>query len=160
MSWDAAVLSQIGDSGAALCVIIISVLVLVRVLNPGLINARPGQISFALVMITSLLLLIIILVPSTSIGGYFGNTGLWCWIVDKNGTTARLRVGTEYALMWTALGTETLVYGFLLLCRLQFCHRRFSIARQFDAISLDAALGMFWYAVGTCTQASSVISIH
>ena len=160
MSWDAAVLSQIGDSGAALCVIIISVLVLVRVLKPGLINARPGQISFALVMITSLLLLIIILVPSTVIRRYYGNTDLWCWIVHRNGTTARLRVGTEYALMWAALGTETLVYGFLLLCRLPFCYGRFSIARQFDAISFDAALGMFWYAVGMSTQALFVMGIH
>jgi len=146
--WTAAVFEQIGDSGAALCVIIISVLVLLRVTTPWIMAAYPRQMSLALVVVTSLILLFIILVPATTLNPYYGNTGLWCWIVGKDGTKRRLRVGTEYALMWTALATETLVYGYLLLRKLAHHYHWFGITSPFDRITFGAALGMFWYAVG------------
>jgi len=65
---------QIGDSGAALCVIIISVLVLLRVTTPAILAEYPRQISLALVVVTSLILLLIILVPAKTIGAYYGDT--------------------------------------------------------------------------------------
>jgi hypothetical protein len=132
------VFEQIGDSGAALCVIIISILVLVRIMNPAILNRNPHKLSLVLVLITSLILLLIILVPATVLKRYYGDTDLWCWIVDRNPTTARLRFGTEYVLMWIALGTETVVYTYILLR-----------TSTFDDISFKAAIGMFWYAVGT-----------
>jgi len=140
-------LQQFGDSGAALCVMIISLLVLVRVTKPSLVTTRSRQISLTLVGLTSLILLFIILIPSTVIKGYYGDTDLWCWIVDINGTTSRLRIGTEYALMWSALAMETLVYGYLLLRKLAHRYHWFGITSPFDTITFNATLGMFWYAV-------------
>jgi len=141
------VFEQIGDSGAALCVIIISVLVLLRVTTPSIMVAYPRQMSLALVAATSFILLFIILVPATTLDACCGNTDLWCWIVGRNGTTERLRVGTEFALMWAALAAETLVYGYLLLRKLAHHYHWFGITSSFDKITLKATIGMFWYAI-------------
>ena len=111
---------------------------------------QPRQISLALVIFISLLLLFLVLVPSAVINGYLGvtDTGMWCWIVNMNGTTARLRVGTEYTLMWTALAADILVYGYLVIRKLGHKYHWFRTTSSFDAITFSAALGMFWYAVG------------
>jgi len=144
---------QIGNFGAALCVMIISLLVLVRITRPSLITTRPRQISLILVALTTLILILLILVPSTVIKGYYGDTDLWCWIVDKNGTTSRLRIGTEYALLWSALATETLVYGYFLLRKLAHTYHWFGITSpSFDSITFSATLGMFWYAVAYAVE--------
>ena len=99
-TWTTAAFRMIGDCGSALCVIAISGLVLARVIQPSLVTRRLRQTSLALVILTSLLLLSLILVPSTVINGYLGvtDTGVWYWIVDMNKITAGLHVGTEYAL--------------------------------------------------------------
>ena len=68
----------------------------------------------------------------------------------------RLRLGTEYALIWAALATETLVYGYLLLRKLAHNYHWFGITSSFDSITFSAALGMFWYAVGMFSLASVV----
>jgi len=146
--WNIAVFRLIGDSGSALCVMTISLLVLVRIVKPSLVATRSRQISLALVLAISLTLLLITLVPSTMVGGYFGISvnRIWCWIAD--GVPSGFLYGTEYGLMWVALVTETLVYGYLLLRKLAHNYHWFGITSSFDSLTFSAALGMFWYAVG------------
>lgn len=148
-------------TGAALCVIEISVLVLVRVMKPSLVTRWPRQISLGLVVFTSLVLLCLVLVPSTVISGFFGvsDSGITCWVVNKNETTTGLGIGIEYVLTWIACLTGTLVSGYLLLRKLARRCRWFGIT-PFDAITFHAVLGMFWYAVGMSVFALFMNGIH
>lgn len=70
-----AVLKQIGESGAAMCVIVITVLVLIRNIYPALLTSNPRRLSIGLIASISIALLLLILIPSTTLKDYYANTG-------------------------------------------------------------------------------------
>lgn len=70
-----AAFEQIGDSGAAICVIVISILVFLRNTHPALITYNPRQTSITLVVAVTFVLITIILVPATVLKHYYGDTG-------------------------------------------------------------------------------------
>ena len=70
-----AALEQIGNTGAAICVIVISLLVLARNVWPTLVTTNPRVKSTVLVVGVCIILLMVILIPALSIDHYYGNTG-------------------------------------------------------------------------------------
>ncbi|KAF8336642.1 uncharacterized protein EI90DRAFT_205481 [Cantharellus anzutake] len=58
----------------------------------------------------ALFITLMVSIPASTHHPYYGNTGMWCWIV-KGGGNGILRIGSEYAWMWLAILVTMLTYG-------------------------------------------------
>lgn len=119
-----AVLKQFGNDGTAWFTIAIAILTYIQVLsglrvvqgtrgdNPvSWISAiKPWTFAFFAICFIFTFLLLMIVIPATTIHPYYGNTGLWCWIVDTSPENGRLRIGSEYLFMWLAVIISSILY--------------------------------------------------
>ncbi|KAF8327921.1 uncharacterized protein EI90DRAFT_1642206 [Cantharellus anzutake] len=111
-----AILKQVGNDGVACFTIAIAVLTFLQVMSPNALG-RYGAKYFVIGAIASTVLFIflIITVPATIDHPYYGNTDLWCWILKAGQSTRRLRIASEYAVMWLAVVLSAILYGTIVI---------------------------------------------
>ncbi|KAF8336639.1 uncharacterized protein EI90DRAFT_3046603 [Cantharellus anzutake] len=106
-----AVMKQIGNDGVAWFTIAIAVLTYLRVFHPGFLRERGEKIFMtASISFVALFIFIMVLIPAATLYPYYGDTGLWCWIVKRK-ENSRLRIASEYAWMWLAVLVAIAAYG-------------------------------------------------
>jgi len=108
-----AALKQMGNDGVAWLTIAISVLTYLQVVHPSVLGDRGAKIfAAASICFISLFIILMVAIPASTIHPYYGNTGMWCWIIDDNSPeNDRLRIGSEYGWMWLAILVSVGTYG-------------------------------------------------
>jgi len=110
-----AVLKQIGNDGVAWFTIAIAVLTYLQVVHPSLLAYGRAKIfAAASICFISVFIILMVVIPASTIHPYYGDTGMWCWIKDDMTVgNYRLRIGSEYAWMWLAILVSVGTYGII-----------------------------------------------
>ncbi|KAF8314365.1 uncharacterized protein EI90DRAFT_3090513 [Cantharellus anzutake] len=110
-----AVMRQIGNDGVAWFTIAIVVLTYLQVFHPGFIGVRGQKIFMAAsIGFISLFIFIMVLIPAATLYPYYGDTGLWCWIVKRK-ENSRFWIASENAWTWLAVSVTLVAYGIIAL---------------------------------------------
>ncbi|KAF8320616.1 uncharacterized protein EI90DRAFT_2606981 [Cantharellus anzutake] len=141
-----AVLKQIGGNGVAWFTMAIAILTYLQVVHwswfgeSGAKVFAAGSICFIIIFI-----IMIILVPASTVHPYYGKSGLWCWIgVGKGTSRQRLRYATQYAWEWLAVLVSIVSYGAVAYKWL----RQASSGADYDLKRVAIAMG--WYPIAYC----------
>ncbi|KAF8328087.1 uncharacterized protein EI90DRAFT_3065536 [Cantharellus anzutake] len=82
-----AVLKHIGNQGVALYSIAIAVLTYLQVFHSKWLGKRGAKTFAALsVCFITIFITLIVIIPSSIIRPFYGNTGMWCWISRRHRT--------------------------------------------------------------------------
>ncbi|KAF8341446.1 uncharacterized protein EI90DRAFT_3033995 [Cantharellus anzutake] len=134
------VFKQVGGNGLALFTIAIAVLTYLQVIHPdwsdhgGAKIFTAGSIYFIIQFIVTT-----VTIPAVLIHPYYGNIGMWCWIVEGS----KMRI-VQYTLMWVSVPILFITYG-------RVAYKWLRQASFDDDINLRSdAIAMGWYPISYC----------
>ncbi|KAF8314363.1 uncharacterized protein EI90DRAFT_465085 [Cantharellus anzutake] len=137
-----AVMKQLGNDGVAWFTIAIAVLTYLQVFHNELLGERGAKKFMAVsIFVIALFLLLMISIPASSRHPYYGDTGLWCWILNER-HNGPLRIASEYAWMWFAVIVAIVAYG-----RIAYKWRRDASNNFDDPVMKRNAIAMGWYPI-------------
>jgi len=160
------VLEQIGDAGTATSAFLVVILILAQYFRVDWIISNPRTVSYTLFGFLLIFLTLLIAPPATTISNYYGNTGLWCWIVHGTGTNDRLQIGSTYGLIWVAALTSVFGYGYVLVSTIRDRNRADNsddddtLPDTNDVFTVQEAMGMMWYSVAYCAEMIPITAVR
>ncbi|KAF8340417.1 uncharacterized protein EI90DRAFT_3285819 [Cantharellus anzutake] len=108
-----AVMRQIGNDGVAWFTMAIAALTYLQLFHLNLLGERGAKIfAAASICFIAVFIILIVSIPASTLHPYYGNTGLWCWIVKRK-ENSRLRIASEDAWIWLAVLVAIAVYGLI-----------------------------------------------
>ncbi|KAF8311536.1 uncharacterized protein EI90DRAFT_3160423 [Cantharellus anzutake] len=144
------VLEQFGDAGTALAAFLVAVLVVSYYRRVTMIVDHPRAVSWVLILFFAMALVSLIILPTTMIRNFYGNVGLWCWILHGGASRNTLQIASCYALMLLGALASVVGYGYVFIGTLNetnLARRDGGSADFLPMYTVEDAKRMMWYSL-------------